>query len=634
MSLQQPPVPPQAAAPLPAGSAAAGAGSGRPVDPGLWSAFVNARSDQARLTAWLAVLVARVPGCTLGVVIEADPARGAYLPTAVVPDPRRDLTALVPAAEKVLASGRPAATPAGEGVVHAACPLAAGAGPASGAVVLELRGADEAAVQAALREAHWAAGWLVARTWEGRATLDAARLHRATVALDILAAAGEQAKPEAAAMAVVNLAQTALAADQVSVGLVRNRARSPHIRLLALSYSAWFKKRSALVETLETAMEEAFDQMSSVSHPPVASIARAISVAHAEHVRSSRSQHMLTAVLSDESGPVGALTAERRDDRPFTEDDRLMAEAIAALVGPLLELKRRNRRWFGGRLVDGALQGAGILLGPRHLSWKLLALLLAGLALAATRVQTDFRLQAEAVLRGEVNRAVAAPFAGFIAEAPLRAGDSVTAGQLLVRLEDTDLQLEALRWRSEVDRLSAEAREALAAKDRAQVALAEAQLAQARAQADLAAAELARARLVAPIDGVIVSGDLSQKLGAPVQLGEVLFEVAPLDRYRVDLFVDERDLAFVREGMAGRLALTGRPSEGLALTVGRITPLAEVREGANTFRVEAALPAPPAGLRPGMEGVAKLDAGRELAVWVWSRRLLDWARRTLWTWQP
>ena len=133
---------------------------------------------------------------------------------------------------------------------------------------------------------------------------------------------------------------------------------------------------------------------------------------------------------------------------------------------------------------------------------------------------------------------------------------------------------------------------------------------------------------------MIVTGDLSQKLGAPVQLGEVLFEVAPLDRYRVDIFVDERDLRYVAEGMAGRIALAGQPTEGLALTVTRLTPLAEAREGANTFRVEAALDAPPQGLRPGMEGAAKLEVGEAPLVWIWSRGMLDWVRRTLWTWQP
>lgn len=604
------------------------------MDRSLWAGFVNARTHPQRLTAWLAILLGRVPGSVLGIVLEVDAAKGAYEPVAIVPDPRRDLSALVPVAEKVIGSGRPASVPGGDGIIHLAYPVILGQGAATSVVVLELRGVDDSAAQLGLREIHWAAGWMAARGWEMRSGDDAARLRRSMIALDILASLSEHSKVEAAAMAAVNEIQSALSVDQVSVGLVRGRARSPRVRVLALSYSAWFRKRSAVMETLESAMDEAFDQIASVSYPPIASLSRSISVAHGEHVRTTRTQHMLTVTLADEAGPVGAITLERREDKPFTEDDRLIAEAIAALIGPVLDLKRRNRRWIGGRLVDGVQHVLGIVLGPRHLSWKLLAVTIAGVMVAAMLVQIPFRIQTDSVLRGEVNRAVVAPFAGFIADAPLRAGDQVVAGDLLVRLDDSDLQLEALRWRSEIDRLVSESREALAAKDRPRVALTEIQIQQARAQAALADAELARAQRVAPIDGVIVSGDLSQKLGAPVQLGEVLFEVAPLDRYRVEMHVDERDLAFVSEGMSGRLTLSGYPSDGLPLRVTRITPLAEVRDGANGFRVEATLESAPAGLRPGMEGVAKLDAGEALAVWVWTRRLVDWARRTAWTWQP
>ena len=52
--------------------------------------------------------------------------------------------------------------------------------------------------------------------------------------------------------------------------------------------------------------------------------------------------------------------------------------------------------------------------------------------------------------------------------------------------------------------------------------------------------------------------------------------------------------------------------------VERITPISTARDGRNYFRVEAALEGPIAALRPGMEGVAKIDAGRRRRVW--SRR--------------
>ena len=619
---------------------AAGAGAEHvDLEAGLWSAFTRAKTDTGFLTGWLAILLVRVAGAEAAALLEPDADRGSFLPRAVAPDPRRDLAPLRTIAERSLASGRPASEEAGEGRAHIAYPLREGDGPVAAVVVVVLDATRPGSVQAALRDIHWAAGWLAARLWERRAGAEAGARARAAVALDLVALLAEHRRPEPAAMALVNELQTVLKANQVAVGMLKGARASPRIRLLAMSHAAWFRRRSAVAEALETAMEECFDQAGAVAAPPIASIDRAIAVAHQDYLRGSATRHILSVPLPDEAGTVGVISVERRaEDAPFTEDDLLMAETVAAVVGPILELKRRNRRWLAGRLLDGTVHVLGVLLGPRRLSWKLLAVSLIALAVAAATVTGPFRVQAEAVLRGETQRAAVAPFAGYVEAAPLRAGDRVAAGALLARLDETDLRLEELRWRSEIDRLSAQSRDALAQYDRAQLALLQAQIEQARAQLRLTEARLARSRIAAPIDGVIVSGDLSQRLGAPVQAGEVLFEVAPLDAFRIDIWLDERDLRFVEEGQSGRLVLTGDPGDGRALELQRITPVAEVQGGINAFRLEARLVAADAAelarLRPGMEGIAKIDVDRALVSWIWTRRLVDWLRRTLWVWQP
>lgn len=609
------------------------------LDAGLWAAFARAGNEAAFLTAWLGLLLNRLPGAEAGAVLEADHGAGAFVPRAVAPDPRRDLADLAGIAERALAAVRPLAeADADSGQTRLALPLRLGAsGPVAAVVVLVLGRGAATGPQAALRDMHWAAGWLAARIWEREATARDAQVHRAATALDLVALMAEHTRLEPAAMAVVNEVQRVLAADRVSIGLLKGARTSPRIRLLALSHAAWFRKRSALAEGLETAMEECFDQGAAVATPPPESLVRAIRVAHDEHLRTPPTRAMLSVPLPDETGIVGVLTAERRDDRPFTDADALAADSIGTLIGPVLALKARNRRLFAGRLVDGTLHVLRILLGPRRLSWKLLALALIALGFAAATVTAPFRVQADAVLRGTVQRAAVAPFAGYIDAAPARAGDTVAQGDLLARLDDTDLRLEGLRWRSEIDRLAAQARDALAQYDRTQVALLDAQIEQARAQLRLTEARLARTTIAAPIAGMVVAGDLSQRLGAPVQAGEVLFEIAPLDAFRIDIHVDERDLRHVTPGQPGRLVLTGEPSEGRPFAVTRITPINEPREGLNTFRIEAELlPDDPGAprLRPGMEGVAKIDVDQALLSWIWTRRLIDWARRTAWTWQP
>ena len=171
--------------------------------------------------------------------------------------------------------------------------------------------------------------------------------------------------------------------------------------------------------------------------------------------------------------------------------------------------------------------------------------------------------------------------------------------------------------------------------------LAGAQASQAEAELALVREKLARTKLVAPVEGLVVSGDLSQMLGAPIEQGKVLFEIAPLDAVRVVLQVAETDYRLVAEhasvGQAtiGQLVLTGEGGEQRPIRVTLVTPVAEARDGRNTFRIEAALARQDGTLlRPGMEGIAKLDVGRGAVLYSWSRTTIDRLRLFIWNWMP
>ena len=87
-------------------------------------------------------------------------------------------------------------------------------------------------------------------------------------------------------------------------------------------------------------------------------------------------------------------------------------------------------------------------------------------------------------------------------------------------------------------------------------------------------------------------------------------------------------------GQPGKLVLTALPGQVLPLTVQRITPVSIAEDGRNYFRVEAHLDEPAAGLRPGMEGVAKIEVGRRRFIWIWTHDLMDWLRLWTWSWRP
>jgi multidrug efflux pump subunit AcrA (membrane-fusion protein) len=210
----------------------------------------------------------------------------------------------------------------------------------------------------------------------------------------------------------------------------------------------------------------------------------------------------------------------------------------------------------------------------------------------------------------------------------------VHKNDVLASLDDRDMTLERLRWVTERQQRSFEYDKALANRQPAVINVTRSQIAQAEAQIQLLDEQLARVKMRAPIDGVIVSGDLSQMIGASVTRGQMLFEVAPLTGYRVILSVDERQIGDINIGETGAFVTTALPNEPFTFTVEKLLPIAEVKDGKNTFRVEGRITAASHRLRPGMEGVAKIDIGRRLLISIWSKPIVDWTRLWLWRWLP
>jgi multidrug resistance efflux pump len=225
-----------------------------------------------------------------------------------------------------------------------------------------------------------------------------------------------------------------------------------------------------------------------------------------------------------------------------------------------------------------------------------------------------------------------APADGYLKRALVRPGDRVKQGQVVAELADEDLKLEERKAQSEVSQLENSYGTALVKQDRAEVAILGAKLEEARAQLALVQSRLQRTQMTAPFDSVVTTGDLTQSLGAPVKKGEVLMTLAPEHDFRVILEVDERDVADVQLGKSGSLALSALPGDTFALEVTRITPVATTGQGRNYFEVEAKLKANADQLRPGLLGVGKVEAGSRSLLWIWTHRVSDWVRLTVWSW--
>jgi multidrug resistance efflux pump len=237
-------------------------------------------------------------------------------------------------------------------------------------------------------------------------------------------------------------------------------------------------------------------------------------------------------------------------------------------------------------------------------------------------------------VQGLVVRSLVSPFDGHIAEQYVRAGDVIREGEPLARLDERDLQIELLRWRTDLSRFEGEYDRALGERNAAAARIASAEIEQARSKAALVERQIARSALIAPFDALVIEGDLSQSIGRAVRRGEELFQIAPLESYRVALEVEETQLDDIRIGQTGTLVLSSLPDQGYAIEVTRITPRLEANDGRNVAMVEGQLLDSSPQIRPGMRGVAKVDVEERLLIQVWAQPIIDWIRLALWRWTP
>jgi biotin carboxyl carrier protein len=478
---------------------------------------------------------------------------------------------------------------------------------------------------------------LQAALQEAKASLTAQAAQRDLTAghLHLLALIHRHAKFESAANDFVSELAQRLGAERVSIGFIKDG----HCKLVAISNIATLKNSAVLSRDLGLAMDEAIDQASTLVFPQPKGSDPRITLAHERFTTRHESAVLVSIPLliqeDDQRSLVGAISAEFKSAAQVSAHHIEQLEQFTTVLGPVLESKRRASSSFAN-LFQSTLKGNHkSLLKPsnrRRLGLGLAALALLGLAI----MPTQHRVTANARLEGATQRVMSAAVDGYIAAVHARPGMKISKGQPLLDLDDRDLQLDRKKLESEYSQVERKYGDALVKEDQTQIAIHQAKLQQLRAQVATVDEQLGRIKITSPFDGVVLSGDQSQSLGAPVKRGDVMMTIAPGDQYRLVVEVDERDISLISIKQSGHLVLSALPDKSLDIEVVRITPVAVVKDGMNVFEVEAQLKTRGQGkdsfVQPGLEGVAKIDTGSRSLAAVLSNRLRQWLNINLWKW--
>ncbi len=496
-----------------------------------------------------------------------------------------------------------------------------------GAVAVLLEGANPTRLEDAKRSLQWGLSGLREQLLLDRIAEQEFKQQAIIAAHELFAAALEDHEFRQAAIGAATRLAGLGRADRVSIGF-RNHNRTV---LSVVSNSAEFGKRMNLNRLVVAAMDEAIDQRASLSHPMPEGEVNATR-AQAAVAKLTGSSNVLTIPFVVADSHRGAVTFERPEGNAFSSRDVAFLDFIVSLAGPLLWEKYQNGKLLIFKMFDASRDQFAAFLGPGHLRRKFAAVVLVGLTILALTWTKPYKVVSDAVIEGTLTRSMVAPYDGFIRTAPLRAGDRVRKGEVIAALDGQDLLLERLERVAEYRQKLAEYGQAIGSKERADANIVRSQMDQVRSRIRLIDSRLERARMTAPFDAIIISGDQSQNIGGSVNRGESLFEVAPLDNYRIILEVDESKISDIKPGQFGELVVTALPDTHFPIEVKQLMPIAAPKEGHNLFRVEAELLGDGSGLWPGMKGVGKVEVDERLALSIWTRDLVDWLRLTVWAW--
>jgi biotin carboxyl carrier protein len=444
--------------------------------------------------------------------------------------------------------------------------------------------------------------------------------------LDLLALLDQQARFVPAAMTLCNELARHGRCSRVSLSW----RHDAFVRLVAISDMPRFERGMEAVQKLEATMEEAFDQDEEIVVPEPDD-AGYVARDHHQFAQSQGVPNLASLPLRLDQKPVGVVTLERTD-RAFSADEvTALRVVLDRATRRLAELERHDGS-PGRRAARGTRDWLSRFLGPEHTWWKVLGITLAVALLVVIFGTWPYRVEGNFVVRSDTLLNLPAPFDGYLAEVPTHVGDKVAAGDVLLRLDKRELLLEHNALQAEIARHEAERAQAEVERRLADMRSAAAAKEQAQANLDINRFHLARADVTAPAGGVVIEGDLRERIGAPVRAGDILMRMTRIEAMYVEIEVPERDAHAILRSQAAEIAFATLPDQRFAVVVDRLEPVARVKQEGNVFVLRAHFA--PSGTdpwwRPGMSGVAKVDAGRKPIIWLLTHRLVDFVRLKLW----
>jgi biotin carboxyl carrier protein len=420
---------------------------------------------------------------------------------------------------------------------------------------------------------------------------------------------------EHAAFIAANQMQTYLKCKRVAVGLIKGDQNQCHLQ--ALSGVSKFDKRSSYVLSVEAALDEVILRNEVTVWSSAHESGTKAALAHQGLCAEDGCRCVISAPLRTVDDRLvgawlllddGQLTASTTIEALLRAGSRTVASSLALVDEARCGVLRRlARSWYG------------------HLRSKWLKVtLIASFFLAAVMcLPLRYKLNCDATVEPVTRRFVAAPFESTLEKTLVKPGDLVDQGATLALLDGRELRMELAGLEAELKQASKRRDTAMAARKTAEAQIARLEMDNLELKIRVLRHRSEQLRIESPTEGIVVSGDLERVEGAPLTVGQTMFEIAPLNNMVVEVAVPESEVAHVREGMDVRAKIEAYPGHTWSGQINRIHPRSEIRDKDSVFVAEVELHDADGLLRPGMHGEAKIIADRHAWGWILFHRAWD-----------
>ncbi|QEG20900.1 efflux RND transporter periplasmic adaptor subunit [Mariniblastus fucicola] len=317
------------------------------------------------------------------------------------------------------------------------------------------------------------------------------------------------------------------------------------------------------------------------------------------YCKANRFASCVSVPMQDHEGnATGSILVASNEDS-FSELQLTQLQQFAAINGAHLDVVRRANL-KGSELVAERIKRIPSKNWFRF-GWKAAA----ALALLMC-IPIPYRVACDCEIQPVTRRFVSAPYTGPLERSVVRPGEVVSKDQVLAYMDGRQLQLELTGVEAEHQAARRRHSSALAQGEVAQSQIARSEMRKLETRIKSLNDQLSRLEIRSPYDGIVISGDLDKAQGATMEIGQTLFEVAPLDDMLAEVAIPESEIQYVSGTNSVAIKLNAFPYRTFYGEVNTINPSAEMLNDESVFVADVKLVDDESVIRPGMKGSAKI----------------------------